>query len=28
VNVTFDETVSGFRNMIRQGTILVVDAKK
>jgi len=26
--VTFDETVSGFRNMIRQGTILVVDAKK
>jgi hypothetical protein len=28
VNVTFDESVSGFRNMVRQGTFLVVDAKK
>lgn len=28
VNVTFDETVSGFRNMVKQGTIWVVDGNK
>jgi hypothetical protein len=28
VNVTFDETVSGYRNFVKQGTILVLESNK
>jgi hypothetical protein len=28
VNITFDETVSGYRNFVKQGTILVLESNK